>query len=170
VAEAPGAQAPASEAAQAHAAGGDVTAPASRPSAGPLLIDVSPELAGHIALALGQHRRWAARTGLQLPAGLSEFERHLTRRATQGQRGTPLEDLWAVRDGAHVTARLLAYEDAAAALSVSERTVKRLVARGQLRAVRVAGTARIRVCDLDAYVDHLSTTHTPTTTGESLCH
>jgi len=137
-------------------------------AAGPLLIDVSAELAGHLALAIGQHRQWAARTGLQLPAGLSEFEQHLTTRATRGQRGTPLDDLWQVRDGADVTRRLLTYEDTARALTCSERTVKRLVAGGQLTAVRLAGAARIRVADLDAYVDGLESTLTPTT-GAASC-
>jgi excisionase family DNA binding protein len=139
------------------------------PTSGPLLIDVSPELAGHLALAIGQHRQWADRAGLQLPAGLPEFERHLTSRATQGQRGTPLEDLWRVRDGDQVTRRLLTYDDAARALACSLRTVKRLVAKGQLTAVHLAGAARIRVTDLDAYVDGLLSTNAPTSTGESLC-
>jgi excisionase family DNA binding protein len=46
--------------------------------------------------------------------------------------------------------------EAAEALDVSERTLRRLVAEGQLPAVRVRGRLRVRPADLDRYVvEHL---------------
>jgi excisionase family DNA binding protein len=50
---------------------------------------------------------------------------------------------------------LMRYSEAAARLAVSERTVKRLVARGRLRRVRLGAAARIHRDDLDAYTDTL---------------
>lgn len=132
-----------------------MTAPAPRPTSAPLFIDVSPNLAGHLVIAIRLLREWATRTAYQLPPGLAEFQEALTSRAMRGQAGTAVDDLFQVRDGQSVTPRLLTYEDAASALACSDRSVKRLVAGGQLRAVRVGGTARIRLADLDAYVDGL---------------
>lgn len=134
----------------------------------PLIFDVTPALAGHLATAIRVHREWAARTGLQLPSGLLELESHLASRAMRGQRGTPVDDLWEVRDGGQVSPRLLTYDETARSLSCSERTVKRLVASGELCAVRLGeGAARIRVTDVDAYVTNLASTHP--TTGDSAC-
>jgi excisionase family DNA binding protein len=134
---------------------------------GPFLLDVSPALAGHIATAIRVHREWAAGAGLQLPEGLVEVESHLASRAMRGQRGTPVDDLWEVRDGQLVSPRLLSYEDTGRALSCSVRTVKRLVAAGDLPAVRLGeGSIRIRVSDVDAYVAGLSSTNP---TGATAC-
>lgn len=52
---------------------------------------------------------------------------------------------------------LLDYEDVADALQVSPTTVKRLVRAGELPAVKVARSSRVRRCDLDAYVESLAT-------------
>lgn len=51
----------------------------------------------------------------------------------------------------------MTYGTAAARLSVSERTVQRLVAAGALPAVDVGGCPRIREADLQAFVDRLPT-------------
>lgn len=128
------------------------------PRSGPVVVDVGPALAGHLAVAIRRHREWADSRGWELPPGLTEFEQYLASRAIQGQSGPSLDQLWQARDGDHVTPRLLTYEDAASVLACSDRSVKRLVAGGQLRAVRIGGTARIRVADLDAYVDGLPST------------
>lgn len=135
---------------------------------GPLIVDVTPALAGHLATAIRVHREWAARTGLQMPAGLLELESFLASRAMRGQRGTPVDDLWEVRDGGHVSPRLLTYDETARTLSCSERTVKRLVASGELHAVRLGeGAVRIRVIDVDTYVADLASTHL--TSGAPAC-
>ena len=48
--------------------------------------------------------------------------------------------------------------EAAEALSLSEATVFRLIARGELPAVTVVGKRRIKVEDLKAYLDSLPKT------------
>jgi excisionase family DNA binding protein len=124
-----------------------------------MVLDVPAELAGHLATAMRMHRDWAVRTGVRVPDGFAELEQGFTSRARRGQAGTELDDLWVLRQSADVTPRLLTYDQAATALSCSERQVKRLVADGALPAVRVgAGAARIRVTDLDAYVSTLQAT------------
>jgi excisionase family DNA binding protein len=45
------------------------------------------------------------------------------------------------------------YADAARRLSVSERTIERLVRSGDLPTVAIGGSPRIRVTDLTAYVE-----------------
>ena len=49
--------------------------------------------------------------------------------------------------------RLLTPDGAAQFLSVSQRTVKRLVADGSLRAYRVRRSMRLKLEDLEAYVE-----------------
>ena len=49
--------------------------------------------------------------------------------------------------------RLLAPQEAAAFLSVSVRTVQRLVSTGDLRAVRISKSMRFRMDDLLHFVD-----------------
>ncbi len=49
--------------------------------------------------------------------------------------------------------RLLTPDEAAQFLSVSQRTVKRLVAEGSLRAYKVRSSMRFRLEDLEAYVE-----------------
>lgn len=51
--------------------------------------------------------------------------------------------------------RLLTYGEVGHLLGVSARTVQRLVEDGDLSAVRVRGLARVRVEDVDAYLDRL---------------
>jgi len=55
-----------------------------------------------------------------------------------------------------VSPKLLSYAATAQVLGVSERTVKRLVAAGDLTPVRIGGSARIRVEQLKDYIDRLT--------------
>ena len=50
---------------------------------------------------------------------------------------------------------LITKSDAAEVLGVSLRTIERLISAGRLPLVHVEGAARIRVSDLEAYVQHL---------------
>ena len=50
---------------------------------------------------------------------------------------------------------LITKADAAEQLGISVRTVHRLIAAGKLPLVHVEGAARLRVADLEAYVDAL---------------
>ncbi|MDP9388179.1 MAG: helix-turn-helix domain-containing protein [Actinomycetota bacterium] len=96
-----------------------------------------------------------------LLAVLDELERRRRRdfeqvrywliRATSGHDGsTPAGALDAVHT--RPVTLLLSLEDAADVLNVSPSTVKRLVRAGELPAVKVARTTRVRRSDLDAYV------------------
>lgn len=117
-----------------------------------LVLSVPPGLAGHVAVALRRHRQWAVKQAVQVPSGFVALERTFTDRATEGQRGTPLQDFWEFADARVMSPKLLTYEAAAAALSVSVRQVKRLVAAKQISAVQVLGATRIRACDLEDFV------------------
>jgi len=119
-------------------------------------VTLTAEVAGHLCLAVQQHRQWARRAGLALPDELDQLERALATRARRGQEGTPLEDLWSVRHAQTMSPQLLDYPAAGQVLGVSQRTVKRLVAAGDLPVVRVLGSARIRVEDIDGYIARLT--------------
>lgn len=121
-----------------------------------VLLQLTAEAAGHLTMALQRHVQWARQAGLGLPAGLAELERSLANRASRGQAGSPLQDLWEVRQSEVVTPRLLTYADTARTLGVGESTVKRLVKRGDLTAVHVIGSARIAVAEIDRYIDDLT--------------
>lgn len=54
--------------------------------------------------------------------------------------------------GAPKQSKALSKKDAANALSVSVKTVERLIARGQLKAFRVIGQVRILMDDLERYI------------------
>ncbi len=121
-----------------------------------IVLSVTAELAGHLTVALQEHRKWARRAGLALPEELPEIERALAIRARRGQTGTPVEDLWSVRHAQTMTPRLLTYAATATVLGVGERTVKRLVAAGDLTPVRIGGSSRVRVEQLDDYIARLA--------------
>jgi len=127
-----------------------------RPDPSLFVIAMSAEVAGHTCIALQQHMKWGHTSGLALPAELAELEKALANRARRGQEGTPLEDLWSVRHAQTMSPRLLDYAAAGQVLGVSVRTVKRLVAGGDLPVVRVLGSARIRVEDIDGYIARLT--------------
>ncbi|CCH77736.1 Excisionase/Xis, DNA-binding (modular protein) [Nostocoides japonicum T1-X7] len=120
-----------------------------------LVLEVTPEAAGHIAVALLLHAKEARKAALDLPVGLDDLTTAFVNRARRGQDGSPLQDLWKVRQAAVVTPRLLTYADTAKALGVGESTVKRLVRRGDITAVHVLGAARIPVAEVDAYITRL---------------
>lgn len=121
-----------------------------------MILDIPAGLAGHLAVAMGEHHKWAMRARVELPPGWLELQGLLADKARRGQRGTPLDDLWGVRHGDSVSPRLVTYADAARMLACHERTVKRLVSAGDLVPVRIGGLARLRVTDVDTYIDRLT--------------
>ena len=52
--------------------------------------------------------------------------------------------------------RLLTYAEAGRLMAVSDSTVKRLVAAGDLTLVHIGGAARLRICDLDEFIEGLT--------------
>ncbi len=135
-----------------------------------LLLTMSAEVAGHVTIAIQQHRAWARRAGLALPEELPEIERALAIRARRGQTGTPVEDLWQVRHAEQVSPKLLSYAATATVLGISERSVKRIIATGDLRPVKIGGSSRIRVEDVDGFIDRLTAESlTPSTKDVQSC-
>ena len=135
-----------------------------------LLVTLTAEVAGHLCLAVQQHRQWARRAGLALPDELDQLERALATRARRGQEGTPLEDLWSVRHAQTMSPQLLDYAATAQVLGVSERSVKRIIATGDLTAVRIGGSSRVRVEQLDDYIARLAAESLhPSTKDVSAC-
>jgi len=127
-----------------------------RPEPDLLLLTMSAEVAGHVTIAIQQHRAWARTAGLALPDELDQLERALAIRARRGQDGTPLEDLWSVRHAQTMAPQLLDYAATAKVLGVSERSVKRIIATGDLTPVKIGGSSRIRVEQLDNYLELLT--------------
>ncbi len=77
-------------------------------------------------------------------------------------------------DDQNVTPLLLTLEGAAAALSVSPRTVRRLVDAGELAPIRIGRSLRLSAADLHVYIDRRMTqgNNAPGVAvhGESTCH
>jgi excisionase family DNA binding protein len=101
--------------------------------------------------ALDLLERHARTNALSYPSELATLVALL---APTRQEATNLPLLDASGDGARVPL-LLDYDGAAAQLHVSRRTVERLVATGQLRAIRVANSPRIAREDLVSFVEGL---------------
>jgi excisionase family DNA binding protein len=123
---------------------------------GVLVFDVAPPLAGHLAVALQTHLKWLRRSQLREPEGLQDMVDLFRMRASGGQRVTAVDALEELRDATAMAPLLITYEQAARSLSCSPRQVKRLIAAGDLAAVRVGGLARIRVTDLTDYTHGLT--------------
>ena len=102
-----------------------------------------------IALGLGALRRQMQTDGVRLPADVKALQERFAARS--GHTRTTVDVAPVVADPAEQSL-LLTYDDVAALLRVSERTVRRLVGNGQLLAVRVAGATRIRRSDLEEFV------------------
>jgi excisionase family DNA binding protein len=107
----------------------------------------------HLARALEDHRRWCRVNGIAFPPGLDQLARLAV---TGGQERTdPLAE--PVLAEAGPVAIALTFEEAGALLSVGERTVRRLVERGALRAVTIGGGSARRIlrADLEHYAESL---------------
>lgn len=119
---------------------------------------MNPDVAAarHLEIALRTHRVKVERNGGAVPESVQLFERLARFRVSGGQDGSLPGDSTGAPDDQGVTPRLLTYRQAGDALTASESTVKRLVAAGDLPAVRIGGAARIRIVDLDVYVASLS--------------
>lgn len=106
--------------------------------------------AAHLRRALEAHARWCREQGYPLPDAL----RQLSALATGGQerpKDAPVIEL------PEAAPMLVDYVIAAERLGVSVRTVRRLVAAGELRAVAIGAARRIHVEDLDDYTHRLRT-------------
>jgi excisionase family DNA binding protein len=120
------------------------------------------EIFRHVTAALVQHVRRLHQDALPVPSEVEELAVFLIRLAGIGQEATPRPGERGDALYAGMEDRLLVTKgEAAERLSVSVRTVERLVATGRLAQVHVDRLARFRVRDLEAYVDSLGEDRAP---------
>jgi excisionase family DNA binding protein len=110
----------------------------------------------HLALAITRYVRQLRKDGFPVPSMLDELAAFLTLYVRTRQAATGVDSDYGTPHDVPVVRRLLITKaKAAEQLGVSVRTVERLIAAGRLRLVHVEGAARLRVADLEAYVDAL---------------
>jgi len=116
-----------------------------------------PELIRHLTVALSGHVRRMHHEGLAVPREVEELTSFLINTARIRQDATPIAD---GRDTGHYAPMpdrlLITKGEVAERLSVSVRTIERLVSTGRLPQVYVEHSARFRVTDLEAYVNSLT--------------
>lgn len=110
----------------------------------------NPGTRRQLAAAVGLYCDTLRRNGRPVPPDLRDLRRSLEARGGQGR---PNLDRGCYRSQIDPALLAVTYEEAGRRIGVSSRTVRRLVAQGQLEAITVAGALRrIRVVDLDAYL------------------
>jgi excisionase family DNA binding protein len=110
----------------------------------------------HLALAVTRYVRQLRKDGLAVPSILDELAAFLTLYVRTRHAATGVDGDYGTPQDVPVMPRLLITKaEAADQLGVSVRTVERLIAAGRLPLVHVEGAARLRVADLEAYVDAL---------------
>ena len=129
-----------------------------------------PELVRHLTVALTGHVRRMHQEGLTVPHEVEELASFLVQIARIRQGATAVAD-W--RDTGHYAPMpdrlLITKGEVAERLSVSVRTIERLVATGRLPQVYVEHSARFRVTDLEAYVNSLTESQSvPSTTTDPM--
>jgi excisionase family DNA binding protein len=111
------------------------------------------ELIAHLVIALSRYRRQLRAEGGRVPTQIEDLVTFLADRVRAGQ---VVPTLGAASAPSAVPRRLLITKrDAAEQLGVSLRTIERLISAGRLPLVHVEGAARVRVGDLEAYVESL---------------
>lgn len=117
----------------------------------------------YVAHALRQQAELYRRNGMTPPPGIPDLFEALAE-VSEGQASSPGAGEERTVEIGRVSPLLVSYSDAAAMLSISVSTLKRRLADGDLTPVFVAGLARIRVADLEAYVSNLPNRTTQETT------
>jgi excisionase family DNA binding protein len=122
------------------------------------------ELIAHLVIALSRYLRHLRAESARVPPQIEDLTTFLADRV-RARRDVLLLDPWrAGFDPSAAPRRLLITKsDAAEQLGVSLRTIERLISSGRLPLVHVEGAARVRVSDLEAYVQGLaaSSDHVP---------
>ena len=123
---------------------------------GSLYRDQPSEFLTHLAVALTRHARRLRQDRLSVPPAIDELASVLVHCARMRPAATLMdEEELATQDGAVARRLLVTKAEAAEYLSVSVRTVERLVAAGQLPLLHIERASRLRLVDLEAYVDSL---------------
>lgn len=106
----------------------------------------SAHLVGHLAYAVAEHLRWCRLNGIAAPPEMDALLSIL--QASGGPGGTPVAFEPSIPD-----ARLVGYQEAAAMLGVSVRTVRRMVADGRLSSARIGSRVLVPAAAVDEYID-----------------
>lgn len=124
-------------------------------NAGPVVFFacVTPRLADSLISACVTFQRQRRLDGLTFDPELGDLIAALAR-ARPGPAVTSVDESSTTGDGGDEKL-LLTYREAAGQLAISERHVKRLIAGGRLRRVKLGAAARIHIDDLTAYTDTL---------------
>jgi excisionase family DNA binding protein len=109
----------------------------------------------HLALAITRYVRQLRKDEIPVPPMIDELAAFLTQYVRTRQAVTGVNDDLATSQDVPVVRLLITKAEAADQLGVSVRTVERLISAGRLPLVHVEGAARLRVADLQAYVDAL---------------
>jgi len=129
--------------------------PSNRVVALPFFGVLTPRLTDTLIGACVMWQRQRKADGLPHDAELSDLVTALAG-ARRGPAGTSLDQRLPTADSEGMTTpRLLTYRETAARLCVSERQVKRLIASGLLRRVRICAAARVHVDELVEYMTTL---------------
>jgi excisionase family DNA binding protein len=114
------------------------------------------ELIAHLVIALSRYRRQLRTEGGRVPHQIEDLITFLADRAKARHDVLMLDPWRAASDPSAMPRRLLITKSGAAEqLGVSLRTIERLISSGRLPLVHVEGAARVRVTDLEAYVEGL---------------
>jgi excisionase family DNA binding protein len=118
------------------------------------------QLIAHLVVALSRYLRQLRADGGRAPVQIEALIAFLTDPA-RALQDVPVLDSWRSTFNRSDRRLLITKGDAADALGVSLRTIERLISAGRLPLVHVEGAARIRVTDLEAYVQHLEANGVP---------
>jgi excisionase family DNA binding protein len=122
------------------------------------------ELIAHLVIALSRYLRHLRAESARVPPQIEDLTTFLADRV-RARRDVLLLDPWRAGSDPSAAPRrlLITKSDAADQLGVSLRTIERLISSGRLPLVHVEGAARVRVSDLEAYVQGLaaSSDHVP---------
>ncbi|HEX6757206.1 MAG TPA: helix-turn-helix domain-containing protein [Propionibacteriaceae bacterium] len=114
------------------------------------------ELIAHLVIALSRYLRQLRSEGGRVPTQIEDLITLLADRV-RAPHDVPMLHSWPAASGPLAVPRrlLITKSEAARQLDVSLRTIERLISAGRLPLVHVEGAARVRVTDLEAYVQGL---------------
>lgn len=119
------------------------------------LAELDREAAVHLRAAVEARRRWCITNGYRWPDALSELARLLA--APGGRSRSSVDACPVCCDGDLVQPMALPYDEARRLVGVSEKTLRRWVAAGELPVVEVGGVRLIRPADLEEFLDNHKT-------------
>jgi excisionase family DNA binding protein len=115
-------------------------------------------MVAHLIIALSRYLRQLREDCARVPTQLEELTGFLIACVRERQDMPMLDRRCHASDSSAVPRRLLITKsEAAEQLGISLRSIERLISAGRLPLVHVEGAARVRVADLEAYVQGLDT-------------